>query len=372
MNTNINTNLNNLGEKLIEKKVADAKSFLENTVFNLNLVYLSKNLVSSGFNEFRKRHPVRKKTESGKYRLETKDLHVEILNQSIELNVLISKNFNDTIQYASNTLDSLAQLVNCALIYPSESIDDIDFTWLRNVFNNPNKKIKKNGNLIQRRIPITKCIKVKSEFNNIANSDIYKYLKAATNRTKHISNINKDLSYLPLDKKVIGNVAAFTKNTNLFAKADIVSKCEDIYNFIEESVDDVCKAISLDLETVSLKYRYNCIEAIAKCTDEVKGDLDYLIAYVDIQLSNNENLPKEIELIGINDNLELFNYDLDCILLRINGTFKGYATIDTSKNSNDIITYAKYNTYYDNGEKFSELKANHTKMKCQKCNLHLN
>ena len=46
MNTNINTNLNNLGEKLIEKKVADAKSFLENTVFNLNLVYLSKNLVS--------------------------------------------------------------------------------------------------------------------------------------------------------------------------------------------------------------------------------------------------------------------------------------------------------------------------------------
>ncbi|MEK4383771.1 hypothetical protein NSS70_18335 [Aeribacillus sp. FSL K6-2848] len=54
----------------------------------------------------------------------------EIFGYKTSLSFLISKYIKDIIQYANNILDSLAQVVNCALLYPQFPKDMVDFGFL--------------------------------------------------------------------------------------------------------------------------------------------------------------------------------------------------------------------------------------------------
>lgn len=356
-------NFENLEKLFVDKKVADANIYLKNIIVNLDTLKYSQNLVLCLIKEFRKQNKeMHEKIEENlsktdKSGIEFPKNQVKILDNNIDISFLINKNFKDIIQYSNNILDSLAQLVNCALIYPSKPINKVDFGYLytRDI----------NGN-IRSKLGISTCVNVEKEFKAIYENNIFNYLRKANNRIKHIIDIETEISLSLLDKRTIENIKGFTKKNEHFDGAKLVDKCEEIYNFIEECVNKVCMAISVDLQNVSIRYRYNCIDIKGQGKD--LNNLDFLIAYVKIELNANETLPKQIELMFASfskeDNeLELFRYDYDYILLEINGQFKGYATLDNSSNSDDILNYAKYNVIEDDGAKFNELLLNHTRMR---------
>lgn len=361
----MNTNFEDLKKKFVEKKVADSNIYLENILINIATLKYSNNLVFGLIEEFRnqnsKMHEKIQESllKTGKATLQPPKLQVKILNEDIDISFLINKNLKDIIQYSNNILDSLAQLVNCALIYPSEPINRVDFGYLYSK--------DKNGN-IKSKLAISTCTNVEKEFNEIYDSDTFNYLRKANNRIKHITDIKTELSLSLFEKSTVENIKGFTKKNEHFDEVKLIDKCQEIYKFIEQCVDKVCMAISIDLQNVSIKYRYNCIDIMGQGKDLDDFDnLDFLIAYVKIQLNNNENLPNQIELMraaikGDND-LELFRYNYDYILLEINGHFKGYATLNSESNSDDILTYAKYDVTEDDGRKFNELLINHTIMR---------
>lgn len=361
----MDTNFEDLKRLFVEKKVADSNIYLENILINLYTLKYSNNLVLDLIEEFRNqnREMYEKIGESlsktGNAKIQPPKLQVKILNKDIDISFLINKSLKDIIQYSNNILDSLAQLVNCALIYPSYSINNVDFGYLY--------KKDKNGNSVSK-LAINTCTNVEKKFDEICNSNTFNYLRKANNRIKHITDIKIDLSLSLLEKSTIENINSFTKKDEHFDEAKLIDKCQEIYKFIEECVDKVCMAISVDLQTVSIKYRYNCIDIMGQGKDVYDFDnLDFLIAYVKIQLKDNETLPNQIELIRAaikpDNELELLRYDYDYILLEINGQFKGYATLNSKSNSDDILTYAKYDVIEDDGAKFNELLINHTKMR---------
>jgi hypothetical protein len=269
----------------------------------------------------------------------------EIFGYKTSLSFLISKYIKDIIQYANNILDSLAQVVNCALLYPQFPKDMVDFGFLYS-----NKKNRIAG------FQTTK--NVERVFANISNASEFTYLRKSNNRIKHIMDIPTTIGFNLFDDKMIAFIEGFVKNGMTFEDVKINDKCNEICNFISDCIDNVCSAILLDLALVNHEYRFNEVSIygqIAKNPDQTIEDIhlkdaDFLIAYVEIEETDLSKIPSQLELLFAtvrdDNSIEVFNYDYDLVLIKVEDNYVGYAEacepVDT-----DFISYRKYNIILD-------------------------
>jgi hypothetical protein len=194
------TDFYELKKELINKKVADSIQFLDNVLFNFETLKYCRNFINKLTEEYDRRikeYHSRINNElrdRGSASITILDNSFEILGLTTDLPFLISKYIKDIIQYANNILDSLAQLVNCALIYPQYPKDKVDFGFL----NKSNR--------------IVGLQSVEKAFENISNASEFSYLRKSNNRIKHIMDIPTTFEFNLFDDKMIGFINSFEKN----------------------------------------------------------------------------------------------------------------------------------------------------------------
>lgn len=354
------TDFYELKKELINKKVADSIQFLDNVLFNFETLKYCRNFINKLTEEYDRRikeYHSRINNElrdRGSASITILDNSFEILGLTTDLPFLISKYIKDIIQYANNILDSLAQLVNCALIYPQYPKDKVDFGFL----NKSNR--------------IVGLQSVEKAFENISNASEFSYLRKSNNRIKHIMDIPTTFEFNLFDDKMIGFINSFEKNGLKFKDVKINDKCNNICTFMSDCIDNVCSAIMNELVLVNHKYRFNKVNIygqIVKNSTQTYEEIDlknadFLVVYIEIDETDISKTPSQIELLYAevrNDNIEVFNYDYDFVLIKAGENFVGYAEAAEPIDEN-YKSYRKYNVILDD-KKFYELVFNKTKMK---------
>lgn len=358
------TNFYELKKEFVNKKVADSIQFIDNVVYNFKTLEYCRNLIYKLTAEYDQRivefHSKvnNELKDTGNASITILDDSFEILGYKTSLSFLISKYTKDIIQYANNILDSLAQLVNCALLYPQYPKDRVDFGYL---YSNRENKIAGFQN-------------VERVFADISNASEFSYLRKSNNRIKHIMDIPTTVGFNLFDDKLIAFIRGFVKNGLTFKDVRINDKCNDICTFISDCIDNVCSAILNDLALVEHEYRFNEVNVygqIAKKPDQTIEDIDFkdadfLIVYIEIEETDISKIPSQIEILFAtvrdDNSIEVFNYDYDFVLIKVGDNFVGYAEacepVDT-----DFKSYRKYNIIIDDQKKFHEILHNKTKMK---------
>lgn len=367
MGENMQTNFHKLKKEFIMNKVADANQFIDNVLNNYATLEHCRDIILALATEYDRRvleHQSKINLDlnkKGEASITLIDDSFEIFGFKSSLAFLISKNIKDIIQYANNILDSLAQVVNSALIYPQFSKDRVDFGFLYS-----NKK-----NRLQ---SISTTRSVEQVFANINSAPQFAYLRKSNNRIKHIMDIPTSIGYKLFDESIIALLKEFSKNGITFKDVKINDKCNEICNFISDSIDSVCAAINQDLITVAHDFRFNVVNVYAQIEkdqdqtiEDVKlTDADFLIAYIEINEVDLVNIPDQIELLFASvredESIEIFNYDYDFVLLKIGENYEGYAEACGLVDTN-YISYRKYNIILDKQAKFHDILLNKTKMK---------
>lgn len=127
-----------------------------------------------------------------------------------------------------------------------------------------------------------------------------------------------------------------------------------------------------ELVLVNHNYRFNKVNIYGQIPNKSnqtneKIDLknaDFIVDYIEIDGPDISKILSQIELLYAeerNDNMEVFNYDYDFVLIKAGENFVGYAEAAEPINEN-YISYRKYNVILDD-KKFYELVFNKTKMK---------
>ncbi|NRG35172.1 hypothetical protein, partial [Niallia circulans] len=189
------TNFHKLKKEFVIKKVADANQFIDNVLNNYATLEHCRDIILALTTEYDRRVLEQQSkinsdlNKKGEASITLLDDSFEILGLKTSLAFLISKNIKDIIQYANNILDSLAQVVNSALIYPQFSKDKVDFGFLYS-----NKK-----NRLQ---SLTTTRNVEQVFANISSSQQFSYLRKSNNRIKHIMDIPTSIGYKLFDESI--------------------------------------------------------------------------------------------------------------------------------------------------------------------------
>jgi hypothetical protein len=361
------TDFHKLKKEFVNKKVADAIQFIENITNTFKTLEHCRDVILALTTEYDKRlFEYNSKIHSelhqkGKASITLVDDSFEILGYKTSLSFLIEKNIKDIIQYANNILDSLAQVVNSALIYPQFPKDKVDFGFLYS------NRINRLQNLLTTR-------NVEQVFASINSSPQFSYLRKSNNRIKHIMDIPTSIGFKLFDEKITALIKEFTKNGITFKDVKTNDKCNDICVFISERIDNVCSAIYKDLNFVNHEYRFNEVNVyaqIAKQKNENIEDInlknaDFLIAYIELKEKDWSKIPSQLELlfasVRVDDSIEVFNYDYELVLLKVGELYEGYAEAYEPVDG-DFTSYRKYNIIYDKQAKFHDIMLNKTKMK---------
>lgn len=360
----LKTNFYELKKELTKKKVADTNQFIDNIIFNHKVLEYCKEVILTSTKEYDRRvkeyhEEIYNDLQKNKIASITYlDDSIEILGVKTSIPFLISKNIKDIIQYANNILDSLAQVVNCALINPQYPKDKVDFGFL---YNSNRDKLSN----------FPACVNIKKVFKEISENDEFSFLRKSNNRIKHIMDIPINIGFKLFEDEGIKLIKGFTKNDITFSENNINDKCNNICKFISESIDSVCNALRQDIIMINHEFRFNSVNIygqIGRYNNEKIDykDADFIIAYLEISETDVSKIPNQVGLIFaevINDErIEIFNYDYDLLLIKIGGLYEGYAKVVEDVDS-DFLSYRKYNIHLDNQSTFHDIMLNKTKMK---------
>jgi len=363
----VNIDFHNFKKELINKKVADSNQFVDNVVYNYNLLEHCRGLILALTTEYDRRvsefhvEIYKDIREKGQASITLLDDSFEIFGFQTCLSDLISKNIKDIIQYANNSLDSLAQLVNCSLIDPQFPKDRVDFGYLYN-----NKK--------NRLSEYTTCTYTEQVLRNINDNTEFSFLRKSNNRIKHIMDIPTSIGFDLFGDESIALIKEFTKNNIKFSDVKINDKCDEICAFISDCIDNICVAILQDLNSVDHEYRFNHVNVYGQIprasnvkSEQIKyEDADFIIAYLEIKETDITKIPDQLELIFASvrndDSVEVFNYDYDLLLLKVGEQYLGYAEAIEPVDP-DFLSYRKYRINLDNQRTFHDMMMKKTKMK---------
>jgi hypothetical protein len=226
------TDFYQLKKDFINKKVADANQFIDNVVYNYSILEHCRDMIFAYTTEYDRRvleynAKIYSELEhKGQASYTFLDDSFEIFGLHTSLSYLISKNIKDIIQYANNILDSLAQVVNCALINPQFSKDSIDFGFL---YSNKNNRL----------CNFSSCLNVEQVFININAHKEFSFLRKSNNRIKHIMDIPTSIGFQLFGDESIALIKEFTKNRIKFSDVKINDKCNEICMFISKCIDNV-------------------------------------------------------------------------------------------------------------------------------------
>jgi len=238
-----------------------------------------------------------------KYDNMPKDI-VDYLGEQVSRPILVDKYIKDFFQYSRNTLDSIAQITNVAVLANKGiPIEQVGFAKMETLLS-----AKFSGDF-----PDTETF-----FKRIKASDEYIYLSEFNNRIKHICDSELLLSHNLLGNEHTSLISAFFKKGHQFNQENILDITRIICTFIETEFNTFLDTITTDIK--SGKYNSGRMHSLKFHAQQIKDDPrnSFGVVYIDV-ISNIDELPNEIRILLINNNDEdilVSNCEYDTILVR--------------------------------------------------------
>jgi len=258
---------------------------------------------------------------------------VDFLGEQISRPFLVDKYIKDFFQYTRNVFDSIAQVVNVALLAnQAKNIERVDFAKMHDIFSKP---------LVAGKFPDTEAFFIK-----IKESDEFIYLSEFNNRIKHICDSKLVLSHSLLDDKSTSQISAFYKKRQQFEQKNILDIVQIISDFLETEFQEFLQVITNDIKED--KYIEGRIHTLNFYAQQIKNDPQNSFAIVYIQvISSIDELPDEISILLINNNDEedviVANCEYENILVRdATEKYIGKYRIKDSVVDDSLHKYIKY------------------------------
>lgn len=333
-------------EFLAEHYVLDAWQFIVNVHKNINTTKycydIIKELVSSIEEEHKEWIDTLNENIS-KSLEENKEVSISLDYDSLsqyKLNIaginvgypfLIDKYIKDFFQYSRNAFDSIAQIVNSALLAnKSKDIERVDFNKIATVLND--KKYS------------SKFSKTLDWFLKIQQSHEFKYLTEFNNRTKHICDSKIIMSQNLLNYDVLNKIEPFYKKGKQFEEQDICVITKTVLDFIKEEfvsfLDVLTEEIKLDTFIEGRIHNLKSYSQLIK--DDPQNS--FTAIFIEVEEAIDE-LPDvlRILLVNKNENISSLNCDYEEILVRNKDKkYLGQFIIDGPITKDGLHLYRKY------------------------------
>lgn len=265
------------------------------------------------------------------YEKDMPDFNVDILGMQIGYSFLVDKYVKDFFQYVRNLFDSMAQIVNSALLAnESKDIEIVDFIKIINILSE-----KRYSSLFPKTLSF--LIKIK-------NSIEFSYVNGFNNRVKHICDAKVTMSLDLFGNNVSSKIDAFYKKGTQFTEQDILTITKNVMEFIEREfilfMDVLTEEIKLDT------FVQGRIHHLSFYAQQIKDEPQnsFAVIFVEVEESIDE-LPEYLRILLVNENKEIIssNCDYDEILVRDkNKNFVGKFVRDEIIKRDGLMYYRRY------------------------------
>ena len=254
---------------------------------------------------------------------------LNILGVDVDCPFLIFYYIKNFFQYIRNTLDSMAQIANAALLANrSIDIDRVDFNRIITTMEPCySKMFPKTFNLL----------------SDIKNSSYFDYVNAFNNRTKHICNINIILSLDILGENDEFSIRAFQHKTKPYTEQNILNLTKNILEYIK------CQyKLYLNVLLEEIKndvFTENRFHRLSYCIFQSGDKTEYRDITIFINFDKPiDELPKEIRVLLVDTigEIRYSNCDYDDILIRYGNSFIGRYKRNGTIMTDDLLCYRLY------------------------------
>lgn len=288
---------------LIEHYVFDAWQFIVNALKNINTAKYCYEIINELVSRIEEEHKdwIDSLNEHiSKSLKENKAVSINLDYDSFsqyKLNVagidvgypfLIDKYIKDLFQYSRNAFDSIAQIVNSALLAnKSIDIEKVDFNKIATILNKEKYS--------------PKFPKTLNWFLKIQQSDEFMYLTEFNNRTKHICDSKIIMSQNLLNYDVLNKIDPFYKKGKQFKEQDICVTTKTILDFIKEEfvsfLDVLTEEIKLDTFIEGRIHNLKFYSQLIK--DDPQNS--FTVIFIEVEESFDE-LPDVLRVLLVNKN----------------------------------------------------------------------
>ena len=285
-----------LQQKFFECNVYDAWQYFQNACFNIGTAkfiqntidsLLAKNLAEQQEFQMSIENKLFSPSKAGKISIVTvrnKDFprfSVDVAGQKVGSVFLINKLLKDYFQYARNSFDSIAQVINASLLaFYAKDIEQVDIGWL---FREVEKGKKLNG------FP-----QICEWLRKMKMSEEYEYIDSYCNMTKHICAIDIKVSIPLWGTGFNAVINSFEKRNKSFPSQSLEKSIPKIQAFLEDSFNEFTRIINAEVETkVNVINRNYCIKAYQRIMKD-DPENNYAVFYIE---GKAESMPENIEIL---------------------------------------------------------------------------
>lgn len=228
----------------------------------------------------------------------------EILGLPVSCAWLLEKYIKDYFQYIRNAYDSIAQVINFALIAGDNNLDNewVDFGKVKNKFSQKYKAV----------FPLTEAL-----LEQTSNSLEYSYICDYNNRTKHIKSVKTKISNELFGDGSTYKLLGFEKKDSVHSDEDIQSIIRTVFDFTDNFIDEIFKII-ID-ESKQKKYTSHRIQELKFYSQSFYNDTKSSFTNIFIKAENSiSELPDIIEVLAIRtgkDIISASNVNIDVLLV---------------------------------------------------------
>lgn len=276
---------------------------------------------------------------------------LDVLGMSVGYTFLIDKYIKDFFQYVRNTFESIAQIVNSALLgNESKDIEWVDFNKLFNFLGTRQSDFPKTY----------------QQMGVIKNSDEFSYVSEFNNRIKHVCDAKITMSMDLFGDGVTSDISSFYKKGTQFSNQDILDITSKVMIFAENELANFMKVLTKEIELdLNVKGR---IHQLSFDGQQIKDDPEnsFVAIYTGVESSIDE-LPEFLRVLLINNNENIIsgNCDYEEILVRNKaGDYVGRFVLTEPINEDGLLTYRCYKkgsydgikTFFDHVRKNNHIK----------------
>lgn len=256
---------------------------------------------------------------------------INIAGINVDYPFLIDKYIKDFFQYTRNAFDSIAQIVNSALLAnESINIEKVDFNKITTVL---------NKNRYSSKFPKTLDWLLK-----IQQREEFMYLSEFNNRTKHICDSKIIMSQNLLNYDVLNKIGPFYKKGKQFEEQDICVITKTVLDFLE---DEFVSFLGILTEEIKLDtFIEGRIHNLKFYFQQIKDNpqSSFTVIYIEVEESIDE-LPDVLRVLLVNNNEDVIsiNSDYEEILVRDKkGNYLGQFIMDNPITRDGLYLYRKY------------------------------
>lgn len=329
--------------ELAKFKVYNAWQYVNSLREHLNYMQVSKQLIEKVYDErhnqlfLKEQELFEKVKDSGSVKITQSDLqctNIKIANLNIDDGMFLKKTTAEFFHYARVSFDILFQIINAALLGDeATSADDKKLTFY------VNQRLKANS----------KFIKLYRLLESNRKNEVFQYLQAFDNYTKHIKTIliSVSNSFLLGDNNIF--VINEFSNGKTFSKKDVIREINLIEEYINKIIADILREIRKQLPNhLDVSSRIQDLQFKAVIKDNVDSNTDQYVSFF-IEVNNDlTELKNEIKvypmIIKPNGDVYDFEFSFPKIFIKKvgegEGTIMGIAELKENQQTNEI-----YKTY---------------------------